>query len=131
MAVGVAINLDGGNCSNLGARPANIGRFYRNPGNSKSFYTSRLLGGAPSLGATGDDPMVSHPPHYISDSGMEVIDVIEAFTKGLSGIEAVDTANIIKYACRWKNKNGVQDLKKIVWYANHLIEQINKKEEQL
>ena len=118
----------------------NIGRFYRNPGNSESFYTSHLLsggsiehglGGVPSLGATGDDPMVSHPPHYISDSGMEVIDVIEAFTKGLSGIEAVDTANIIKYACRWKNKNGVQDLKKIVWYANHLIEQINKKEEQL
>lgn len=118
----------------------NIERYYRNPGSSKSFYISRLLsggsikpglGGVPSLGATGDDPMVSHPPHYISDSGMEVIDVIEAFTKGLSGIEAVDTANIIKYACRWKNKNGVQDLKKIVWYANHLIEQINKKEEQL
>lgn len=26
------------------------------------------------------DRMVSHPNHYISETGMEVIDVIEAFT---------------------------------------------------
>ena len=46
------------------------------------------------------DRMVSHPDHYISETGMEVIDVIEAFTSDLKGIEATDTANIIKYACR-------------------------------
>ncbi len=39
---------------------------------------------------------VSHPAHYISN-GLETIDVIEAFTKDLSGIEATDTGNIIKY----------------------------------
>lgn len=50
------------------------------------------------------DRMVSHPDHYISETGMEVIDVIEAFTSDLKGIEATDTANIIKYACRWKKK---------------------------
>ena len=44
------------------------------------------------------DRMVSHPDHYISETGMEVIDVIEAFTSDLKGIEATDTANIIKYA---------------------------------
>jgi len=33
-------------------------------------------------------------------------DVIGAFTEGLEGIEATDTGNIIKYACRWKKKNG-------------------------
>lgn len=27
-----------------------------------------------------EDKMVSHPDHYISETGMEVIDVIEAFT---------------------------------------------------
>lgn len=59
-----------------------------------------------------DDVMVSHPEHYQSESGLEVIDVIEAFTSELSGIEATDTGNILKYACRWKKKNGVQDLKK-------------------
>ena len=60
-----------------------------------------------------NDKMVSHPDHYISSNGMEVIDVIEAFTSELKGVEATDTGNIIKYACRWKNKNGIQDLKKI------------------
>ena len=62
-----------------------------------------------------EDRMVSHPDHYISETGMEVIDVIEAFTSDLKGIEAADTANIIKYACRWKKKNGIQDLEKILW----------------
>ena len=52
------------------------------------------------------DKMVSHPVHYQSTKGFEVIDVIEAFTEELSGIEATDTGNIIKYACRWKRKNG-------------------------
>lgn len=70
------------------------------------------------------DVMVSHPKHYQSDSGIEVIDVIEAFTSKLTGIEAVDTANVIKYICRWKEKNGVQDLKKAKWYLEHLINQV-------
>lgn len=67
-----------------------------------------------------DDKMIN-PKHYQSANGLEVIDVIKAFTDGLNGIEATDTGNIIKYACRWKNKNGIQDLEKILWYTQHLI----------
>ena len=70
------------------------------------------------------DVMVSHPAHYQSETGLEVIDVIEAFTADLSGIEATDTGNIIKYAYRWKNKNGIQDLEKIMWYTQHLIDHL-------
>lgn len=73
--------------------------------------------------------MVSHPPHYQSKSGIEVIDVVEAFTEELTGIEATDTGNIIKYICRWKNKNGIEDLKKAQWYINHLIKHIENKNE--
>ena len=47
-----------------------------------------------------DDKMVSHPNHYQGKNGMETLDVIESFTDGLNGIEAVDTANIIKYICK-------------------------------
>lgn len=65
--------------------------------------------------------MVHHPDHYQGTGGLEVWDVINAFTAGLSGVEAFDTGNIIKYACRWSHKNGVEDLKKVVEYANHLI----------
>lgn len=72
--------------------------------------------------------MVNHPPHYISETGLEVIDVIEAFTFNLNGIEATDTGNVIKYICRWKEKNGIEDLKKAQWYINHLINVLEKKE---
>lgn len=75
-----------------------------------------------------NDKMVSHPDHYQSKKGLEVIDVIEAFTEDLKGIEATDTGNIIKYACRWKNKNGIQDLRKIMWYCQHLIEHLETEE---
>lgn len=71
---------------------------------------------------------VRHPEHYQGEFGMEVIDVIENFTADLNGIEATDTGNIIKYACRWKRKNGVEDLEKIIWYCEHLINYISKQE---
>jgi hypothetical protein len=74
--------------------------------------------------------MVSNPAHYQSETGLETIDVIEAFTFGLNGIEATDTGNILKYACRWKKKNGIQDLKKILWYTNHLINHLEKLEKE-
>ena len=76
------------------------------------------------------DRNVSHPTHYQSETGLETIDVIEAFTFDLKGIEAADTGNILKYMCRWKNKNGLQDLKKAQWYLTHLIEHVEKLEEE-
>lgn len=66
--------------------------------------------------------VVNHPDHYISDSGIETIDVIEAFTKDIKDpFDAYCTGNIIKYICRWPNKNGVEDLKKARWYLDKLI----------
>jgi len=74
------------------------------------------------------DTMVSHPGHYQAETGLEVIDVIEAFTFDLKGIEATDTGNVIKYICRWKKKNGLQDLNKAMWYLQHLINHVQKLE---
>lgn len=76
------------------------------------------------------DVMVSHQAHYQSETGLEVIDVIEAFTFDLKGIEATDTGNVLKYMCRWKNKNGVQDLEKARWYLEHLIDHVKLLEEE-
>ena len=79
---------------------------------------------------TNKKEMVSHPDHYQSGKGLEVIDVIEAFTEDLSGVEAFDTGNIIKYVCRWnKKENPIQDLKKVVWYTQHLITHLENKGE--
>ena len=77
-----------------------------------------------------EDPMVVHPPHYQSETGLEVIDVIEAFTFDLKGIEATDTGNVIKYICRWKGKNGLQDLEKARWYLDHLINHVKNLEKE-
>ena len=62
---------------------------------------------------------VNHPKHY-TQGGIECIDALAAATSGLEGIEAVDTANAIKYLWRWKYKNGVEDVNKAMWYLNHL-----------
>lgn len=69
--------------------------------------------------------VVNHPEHYQTSKGLETIDVIEAFTEDLTGMEAVCTANALKYICRWKKKNGVQDLKKAKWYLEKLIEKLD------
>jgi len=66
--------------------------------------------------------MVHHPEHYASEKGMECWDAIEAATCYLTGVEAFDTGCIIKYAWRWKQKNGVEDLRKLIEYAKHLIQ---------
>lgn len=66
--------------------------------------------------------LVNHPDHYISDNGIETIDVIKAFTKDISDpFEAYCTGNIIKYICRWPNKNGLEDLEKARWYLDRII----------
>ena len=70
--------------------------------------------------------MVNHPSHYKAKNGMEVIDVIEAFTANLEGYEATHTGNVIKYICRWKEKNGLEDLRKAQWYLNRLIKNIEE-----
>ena len=74
--------------------------------------------------------MVNHPDHYKTKSGLETIDVIEAFTDDLSGGEATNTGNVIKYICRWKKKNGLEDLEKARWYLDRLIDLVKKKEEE-
>lgn len=71
------------------------------------------------------DP-VHHPAHYTSGS-IECIDAMEAAVAQLSGMEAVLTAQCVKYLWRWKLKsNPVQDLEKCRWYLDRLIEMQKK-----
>lgn len=68
---------------------------------------------------------VNHPSHYTA-GGVECIDALDAATEGLTGFEAVYTANAIKYLWRWKRKNGKEDLKKAKWYLERLIGKLGK-----
>ena len=61
-----------------------------------------------------------NPSHY-RQGKIECIEALEAATINLKGLDAVCTANAIKYMWRWKEKNGVEDLKKAMWYIEKLI----------
>ena len=69
------------------------------------------------------DP-VTRPEHYASGA-VECIDAIAVATEGLSGMDAVCTANAIKYLWRWKRKGGVDDLKKAQWYISRMVKEID------
>ena len=64
---------------------------------------------------------VNHPDHYTAGK-IECIDAMESAVTGLSGMDAVLTAQVLKYLWRWKKKNGLEDLRKAAWYLNRLIE---------
>ena len=66
---------------------------------------------------------VNHPSHYTGGK-VECIDALEAATKDLIGIQAVCTANAIKYLWRWKRKNGREDLEKAKWYIDRLLKEV-------
>ena len=63
---------------------------------------------------------VEHPSHYCR-GGIECIDAIEA-SLGKNEFTGFLRGNIIKYIWRYKDKNGLEDLKKAQWYLNKLIE---------
>lgn len=63
---------------------------------------------------------VNSPKHYASQS----IECIVAMEAMLSPEEFIGylRGNIFKYQWRYKQKNGMEDLKKAQWYQNKLIE---------
>lgn len=105
----------------------NCSRYHSGAEECNSCITNTAPGSVPSMWVEKKDN-VNHPQHYQTENGLETIDVIEAFTVGLEGCEAYFTGNILKYMCRWKKKNGIEDLKKAQWYLQRLIRYAEVKE---
>lgn len=60
---------------------------------------------------------IDHPQHYQTESGMEVIDVIDSFKLNFN------LGNAIKYILRaGKKDDRHQDLQKAVWYLMREIQ---------
>lgn len=72
--------------------------------------------------------VVDHPNYYLT-SRFEAIDIIDDFCDKLHGRIAFDNGNAIKYILRWHRKNGVEDLKKAIWYIQDIIKQIESEEQ--
>ena len=56
-----------------------------------------------------------NPKHY---SEMAISPLEYNIANGLEW----EAANVVKYISRYKNKNGLEDLRKAQWYLNHLIQ---------
>ena len=63
---------------------------------------------------------VNHPSHY--DTGKyECIDVMLE-TQGKEAVQDFCICNAFKYLYRHNNKNGLEDVKKAIWYLNKFVE---------
>ena len=67
--------------------------------------------------------MVNRPPHYQSQSGIECIDAIRAQMTD-EEFRGYCKGNVAKYLWRWREKGGVESLRKAKWYLDKMIEDI-------
>lgn len=77
------------------------------------------------------EDLVNHPEHYKAKNGMEAINVIMAYTEGLTGEIAFDQGNAIKYVLRWPKKNKAEDIRKAIWYLNRILEKLEEEESEV
>ena len=63
---------------------------------------------------------INKPSHY-ADSKIECIDAMEA-AFGIEPVMHFCLCNSFKYIFRSQKKNGVEDIKKAIWYENKYIE---------
>ena len=56
-------------------------------------------------------------PDYYQKGNIEVTDFI--IDQSMSFLEG----NVVKYLCRYKEKSGIQDLRKARWYIEKLIDE--------
>lgn len=68
-----------------------------------------------------------NPDYYKLDLPCESIEYQLAVCKRVPGDEAPLVFNVLKYTTRYKLKNGIEDIKKAIWYANKLLEVLEKK----
>lgn len=67
--------------------------------------------------------MVNHPAHYQSENGIECIEAIRA-QMNCDQFAAYCQGNVVKYLWRWREKGGVESLKKAKWYLYRMIAEI-------
>ena len=67
---------------------------------------------------------VNHPKHYLK-GGLECIQVVKAQLTS-EQYEGYLYGNVIKYMWRWKEKNGLEDLRKANHYLDWLIKEVEK-----
>ena len=73
---------------------------------------------------TGDS---TNPSYYKGE--IECIDAMIQ-TQGVEDVISFCVCNAFKYVWRWKQKNGVKDLRKALWYMEKAIELIEREQDE-
>ena len=70
---------------------------------------------------------VNHPSHY-TQGGIECISAIKA-SMNPEGFQDYCKGNVMKYIWRWRNKSGIEDLKKAAVYLQWMIDSAEEAKE--
>lgn len=70
---------------------------------------------------------VNHPSHYETGK-FECIEVMIE-TQGIEAVRNFCQCNAFKYLYRAKRKNGLEDIKKAIWYLNKFVELCEQSED--
>lgn len=77
-------------------------------------------------GKEESNDIVNKPSHYTYGK-IEIIEIVEQVTATYPTNIAFSIGNALKYICRAPFKNGVEDLKKAVWYLDRAIKKWEEK----
>ncbi len=73
--------------------------------------------------------LVNHPEHYKLNKEFEVIDIIDSHVDGINdGREAVYSSHVLRYILRYRQKGGLESLKKAQWYLNRQIDYMEERQ---
>jgi hypothetical protein len=89
------------------------------------FYADALARDEKPLGAYRSADPVTKPAHY-QRAGIETIDYIRATLDG-PGFEAYCIGNVLKYVSRYREKGGIEDLRKAQVYLGWAIQPVDGK----
>lgn len=65
-------------------------------------------------------------PSYYLKGGIECKDLIKVMLADVSGIQAFNLGNALKYLWRWQGKNGVEDIAKAITYLEELKNELSE-----
>lgn len=78
---------------------------------------------------TNESEELQNTKRYKTNSGKQLFDVLEDDLLTYEELRGFYKANIYKYTHRYKEKNGIEDLKKVEVYADQLIKLEEKQNE--
>lgn len=89
----------------------------------------KIMQGSRITGSVFEPEELKNTNRYKTNSGKQLFDVLEDDLLTYDELRGFYKANIYKYTHRYKQKNGIEDLKKVKVYVDQLIKLEEKQDE--